>query len=450
MSKTEKSKTEKIKINEFTIVYPNAAGIDVSSKDYVIAVPPDRDKEPIKTFGCFTCDLKLIAMWLLACKIDTVAMESTGVYWKQLFVVLQEHGIEVYLVNSRHVKNVTGKKTDEEDARWIQRLHACGLLSNSFQLKEDIRTLRSLVRQRKKLCDNKSTYVNRMVKSLEEMNIKLNIVLSDITSVSGQKIIAAIVEGERSPEKLIKLVHHKVKAKREDLLKALEGCWREECIFELKQTHELYNFLQEKISECDNIIELQLETIVAKVNKGDITGLREGAKKKNSRKNEFNFNVSNYLSVILGTDASDIYGISDDTALVLFAETGGDLSSFKSADHFTSWAGLAPNNKISGGKIISSHLPKKKHPIKRALLRAANSVYRSNNAFGDYYRRMRARLGPKGAKCAVARKMLIIYYHMVTNKQSFNIELFEQQQKKNNQKRIMFLKKQLAELETAA
>lgn len=450
MVKNKKKKTKKIKINEFSLLHPNAAGIDVSSKDHVVAVPPDRDKEPVRTFGCFSSDLEAIAVWLLSCKIDTVAMESTGIFWKQLFVVLQEHGIEVYLVNAKYVKNVTGKKTDELDAQWIQRLHACGLLSNSFQPKEEIRTLRSLVRQRKTHCDNKTKYVNRMVKTLEEMNIKLNLVLSDITSVSGQKIIAAITKGERSPKKLIQLIHHNVKAPREDILKALEGCWREECVFELQQAHEFYNFIQGKILECDNKIELQLESLAAKANNGDITGLQERAKKKGSRKNEFNFNVDTYLTSILGTDASEIYGISDDTALILYAETGGNLSSFKSADHFASWAGLAPNNRISGGKIISSHLPKKKHPIKRALLRAGNSVYRSDNTLGDYYRKMKSKLGPKGAKCAVARKILVIYYHMVTRKQPFDIKLLEQQQRVNKEKRKEYLKRQLADLEAAA
>lgn len=450
MGKKKTNKTKKTKINEFSILHPNAAGIDVSSKDHVVAVPPGRAKETTRTFGCFTCDLEEIAIWLLSCKIDTVAMESTGIFWKQLFVVLEEHGIEVYLVNSRHVKNVTGKKTDELDAQWIQRLHSCGLLSKSFQPKEEVRTLRSLIRQRKTHCDNKSKYVNRMVKSLEEMNIKLNNVLSDITSVSGQNIIAAIIEGERSPKMLIQLVHHKVKAPREDILKALQGCWRDENIFELQQTYEFYNFIQGKIGECDKKIEPILEAIAAKHNDGDVTDLQKATKKKSSRKNEFSFNVVPYLRTILDTDASEIYGISDDTALILYGETGGDLSSFKSADHFVSWVGLAPNNRISGGKVISSHLPKKKHPIKRALLRAANSVYRSNNALGDYYRKMKGRLGPKGAKCALARKILIIYYHMVTKKQPFDIELLKQQQNVNKVRRLLYLKKQIADLEAAA
>ena len=280
-TKTIKKNTKKkVKVNEFTVLHPNAAAVDVSSKDHVVAVPPDRDKQPVRTFGCFTCDLIEIAHWLKTCKIDTVAMESTGIYWRQLFVVLQEHGFEVYLVNSRHVKNVTGKKTDELDAQWIQRLHACGLLSNSFQPGEEIRTLRSIVRHRKTLSDNKTKYTNGMVKALAEMNIKLNMVLSDITSVSAQKMIAAMVKGERSAPKLAKLADPKVKASEEDILKALEGCWREECLFELTQAYDLYHVIQQKLKECDTKIEQILIQMSAKVNDGDITDLKEAAKKK--------------------------------------------------------------------------------------------------------------------------------------------------------------------------
>ncbi len=271
MSKAKKKKVKKIKIDEFTIIRPNSAGIDISSKDYVVAVPSDRDKEPIRTFGCFTCDLQKIAKWLIKCGIDSVAMESTGIYWKQLFLVLQEHGLEVFLVNSRHVKNITGKKNDEDDAHWIRRLHACGLLSNSFQPAEEIRCLRSLTRQRKRINDNKNIYVCRMVKALEEMNIKLSLVLSDIKSVSGQTIIKAIINGEYRPKELIKQVHHKVKAKRDDILKALEGTWRDEFIFELRLSFESYNFLQEQTWECDNKIEEQMTKIIAKQNQGDIS-----------------------------------------------------------------------------------------------------------------------------------------------------------------------------------
>src|SRR6056297_1044524 len=201
MKKTKKKKKNKSKnLNEFDVINPNAAGIDVSSIDHVVSVPEDRAKRNIRTFGAFTSDLKKIALWLKKCKIETVAMESTGVYWKQLLLVLQEHGLEVFLVNSRHVKNVTGKKTDEDDAHWIMRLHTCGLLTNSFQPPEQVVTLRDLLRQRKKLNKTKTLAVNKMTKALNTMNIKLNIVMSDLTSVSAQKIISAIISGERNPE----------------------------------------------------------------------------------------------------------------------------------------------------------------------------------------------------------------------------------------------------------
>jgi transposase len=451
---TKKTKTEKKSngknLNEFDIINPNAAGIDVSSIDHVVCVPEDRAKRNIRTFGAFTSDLRKIALWLKKCRIETVAMESTGVYWKQLLLVLQEHGLEVFLVNSRHVKNVTGKKTDEDDAHWIMRLHTCGLLTNSFQPPEQVVTLRDLSRQRKKLNKTKSLAVNKMAKALNTMNIKLNIVMSDLTSVSAQKIISAIISGERNPEFLARLAHHKVKATREEIIKALEGIWRDECLFELKQAYEHYHFLQQQTKECDEQIESQIESITAEVNEGDLTGLREESKKKHTRKNELSFSVAPYLKDILQVDVCKIYGFNDETALTMFAETGSDLSDFKSANHFVSWLGLAPNNKISGGKLISSRLPKKAHPAKTALIKAANSLYRSNNAMGDSYRRMRSRLGPKAAKCAIARKLAIVYYHMVTRKQEFNIELFEQNQTAYKRARIKFLEKQLSDLKKVA
>lgn len=446
----KKKKSKKENLNEFNIIRPNSAGIDISSKDYVVSVPKDRGMDNIRTFGAFTCDLQSIALWLLSCKIETVAMESTGIYWKQLFVVLQEHGLEVFLVNSRHVKNVTGKKTDEEDAHWIMRLHTCGLLSNSFQPTEEVRTLRELVRHRKKTNKSKTVAINMMTKALNSMNVKLNMVLSDITSKSGMGIIASINSGERLPEELIKQVHHRVKASREDILKALEGCWREECLFELKQATDHYYFLQGQTLECDKRIEEQLGIIAAKYSAGDITGLKEKSKIKYCRKNDLNFSTAPYLYSILGVDATQIFGISDETALTLFAEIGADLSSFSSANRFTSWIGLAPNNKISGGKIISSRLPKKKHHVKNALIHAANSLYHSKNAMGDSYRRLKSRIGPKAAKCAMARKMAIIYYHMVTKKEAFNIGLYEKQQTMFKNKRIKFLEAQLAELKLIA
>lgn len=451
MSKNKKKgKASKQHLNEFNIINPNAAGIDISSKDNVVSVPGDRAKENIRTFGAFTCDLHKIAEWLISCDIETVAMESTSFYWKELFLVLQEQGLEVFLVNSRHVKNVTGKKTDEEDAHWIMRLHTCGLLTNSFQPPEEVRTIREFIRHRNGLKRQKTIAVNKMTKSLNCMNIKLNMVLSDLTSVSGQNIISAINRGVRNPEELAGLVHHKVKATKEELYKACEGIWRKECLFELKQASDSYAFIQNQISECDSMIEEQLVLIAGKYNEGDITDLQLKATKKHSRKNDFRFDPIPYVKNILGIDPSQIYGFSEETALTLFSEVGADLSCFQTANRFASWVGLAPNNKISGGKIISSRLPKKNHKIKTALIHAANSLYRSDNVFGHYYRRLKSRLGPKAAKCAMARKMAIIYFNMVTKQQEFNPEVFHANQSRFKEKRIKFLEQQLADLKEAA
>lgn len=451
MAKSSKKQRRKQKnLNEFNIINPNAAGIDISSKDNVVCVPQDRAKQNIRTFGAFTCDLQAIARWLIDCGIQTVAMESTSFYWKELFLVLQENGLDVFLVNSRHVKNVTGKKTDEEDAHWIMRLHTCGLLTNSFQPPEEVRTLRELLRHRNSLKKQKTLSVNKMTKSLNSMNIKLNMVLSDLTSASGQNIIHAINSGERDAEKLAQLVHHKVKASKEELTKACEGIWRTECLFELKQASESYHFIQNQITECDLMIEQQLETIAGKYDQGDITDLKLQASKSNYRKNDFRFNPIPYVKKIVGVDASQIFGFSEETALTLFSEVGADLSCFGAANRFASWVGLAPNNKISGGKIISSRLPKKKHKVKIALIHAANSLYRSDNAFGHYYRRLKSKLGPKAAKCAMARKMAIVYYNMVTKQQEFSPELFEENQARFKEKRIKYLKQQLADLQKVA
>ena len=437
-------------MNTFAIINPNAAGIDISSKDNVVSVPKDRAKDNIRTFGAYTCDLHDLAKWLIECKIETVAMESTSFYWKELFLLLQEYGLDVFLVNSRHVKNVTGKKTDEEDAHWIMRLHTCGLLTNSFQPPEEVRTIRELIRHRNGLKKQKTIAVNKMTKSLNSMNIKLNVVLSDLTSVSGQDIISAINKGERDPEQLAKLVHHKVRASQEEITKACEGIWRKECLFELKQASDSYAFIQKQISECDRFIEEQLEEIAGKYNNGDITELKLKANKSHSRKNEFRFDPVPYVKAIMGIDTSRIYGFSEDTVLTLFSEIGPDLSCFGTANRFASWVGLAPNNKISGGKIISSRLPKKNHKVKTALIHAANSLYRSDNVFGHYYRRLKSRIGPKAAKCAMARKMAIIYFNMVTKHQEFDPAVFEENQSRFKEKRIKYLEQQLADLKHAA
>lgn len=269
-----KTKNEKVKrISQLAVINPTAAGIDVSDKEMMVAYPINAEQLEVRAFGCFTRDLHSIAHCLKSNGTTTIAMESTGVYWVPLFLLLQEYGFEVFLVNAKHVKNVTGRKDDESDAEWIQKLHSCGLLSASFQPDNQGRTLRSMVRHRKNLVQTSSTYLNRMQKALELMNIKLHTVISDIDGKTGQLIIEAILNGERSPEILADLRDKRIKASRDEIIKSLEGHWTTEHLFELRQCYRLYCTHKEMIEECENEIEKQLVEQIASKNEGLIPDL---------------------------------------------------------------------------------------------------------------------------------------------------------------------------------
>lgn len=271
MYKTKVKNPKKKNVATFPLVNIDSAGIDISSREMAVAVPSDRDDDPVRFFGSFTCDLHAIARWLQSCEIRTVAMESTGVYWVQLFLILQDYGFEVYLVNSKHVKNVTGRKTDQSDAVWIQKLHSCGLLRNSFQLDNATRTLRAMVRHRKNLIRSGAMYVNRMQKALEQMNIKVHTVISDILGKTGTSIIEAILSGERNAATLAALADRRIKASKEEMIKSLEGDWRDEHLLELRHNRELYCFHQQKIEECDKQIQGHLLEQIAQHNEGDVS-----------------------------------------------------------------------------------------------------------------------------------------------------------------------------------
>jgi len=451
MSKVSLKKQKKKHVATFPLVNIDSAGIDISDKEMMVAVPVDRDEEFVRAFGSFTCELHQIAKWLKSCKISTVAMESTGVYWVQLFLILQDYGFEVYLVNSRYVKNVTGRKTDESDAMWIQKLHSCGLLKNSFQPDNATRTLRALVRHRKSLVKGGSAYVNRMQKSLEQMNIKVHTVISDILGKTGTLIIEAILSGERSAATLAGLADRRIKASKEDMVKSLEGDWRAEHLFELKHSYEIYSYHQTKIEECNQQIEQQLLEQIADKNGGDISFLDANkTATKSGQKNQVSFDLKLYLKSLLGVDPTEIFGISEISTLEIVSETGTDMSKWPSEKHFASWLGLAPNNKISGGKIISSRIMKKKHNAGQAFRMAANSLYRSQNPLGDYYRRIKARQGAGKAVVATARKLAVIYYNMVSKKEGFNPNQLLEYQEKYKQKKIRSLEKRLADLKEAS
>jgi len=406
----------------------------------------------IEAFECYTRDLHRISSTLKLHNIESIAMESTGVYWIPLFLLLQEDGFEVYLVNSKHVKNITGRKDDEGDAEWIQRLHRCGLLSASFQPDNQTRSLRSVVRHRSSLVRTRSTYLNRMQKALELMNIKLHTVISDIDGKTGLDIVNAIISGERNLDKLADLCDPRIKASREEIIKSLEGFWLEEHLFELSQCYKLYEFHNEMIKECDKKIEILLQEIIKSKNNGIMPKLGKLKRKLNYKKS-MTIDVTNYLYELHKVDivsTEGITGISEITALTIYSEIGDNLHRFKDEKHFTSWLGLAPNTKISGGKIISSRVPKKKHSAGQVFRMAALSLCNNKGPLGDYYRRIRSIAGKQKALVALARKLAVIYFRMMTTKEQYNPQSLIDYQEKWRDRKIKNLEKYLNKLKGVA
>jgi len=434
---------------------PHAAGIDIGDTMHCVAINDGHGGHEVKTTSAFTCDLHEIVTYLLLNGVTTVAMESTGVYWLSLYLLIEEAGIEVYLVNAKTVKNVTGRKKDDTDAVWIQKLHTCGLLQKSFQPEAEIRLLRTYVRQRKNVINLSSDVVRRMQKALELMNIKLHTVISDILGKTGMNMINAILKGERDPEFLSTLCDPRIKASQEEIIKSLNGIWREEYLFLLSQAVENYEFYQKQIKSCDQKIEEQLLKQVAIINHGDITNIEQATEekskpKKKGKKNQFNFSASTYLKEIVGVDLTKIPGISDVSALEFLSEVGTDMSKWKSAKHFAAWLNLTPNTKITGGKIISSKLMKKKNKAGQYLRQAASSLKANKSPIGDYYRRMRGKLGGRGAILNTAHKLARIIYTMLKNNTEYSVGLVNDNQEKYKEDKIKKLEKQLARLKQVA
>ena len=449
MEKSRK-KTNVKKITQFEIIRPQVAGIDVSDNaDMMVAYPLNEKEIAVEAFGCYTCDLRRISSRLKEYKIESIAMEATGVYWIPLFLLLQEDGFEVYLVNAKHVKNVTGRKDDEEDAEWIQKLHRCGLLSASFQPDNMTRSLRSMVRHRSTLVQTRSSYLNRMQKALEQMNLKLHTVISDIDGKTGLAIIHAIFEGERNAEKLADLCHPRIKASRADVVKSLEGFWSETHLFELKQCYKAFQFHNDLIADCDREIEKQLLEMIAAQNHGVIPDI-EKLKRKRNYKNQVHVDLTSYLKEINGVNMTEITSISEISALTILSEVGTDMSKWKTEKQFTSWLGLAPNTKISGGKVISSRVPKKKHYAGQAFRMAAMSLRSNKGPLGDFFRRIRYYAGAAKAIVATARKLAEIYYLMMKSKQAFNPAELEKSQKKYKDNQIRYLERKIDKLKNSA
>jgi transposase len=428
------------------LVNPNAAGIDIGDTMHAVAVPQGRDTANVKTFGAMTADLEQIVQWLQKCKVDTVAMESTGIYWKPLFGLLIRSNFEVYLVNSKQIRNVSGRKNDEDDAVWIQKLHSCGLLRTSYLPDDEQESLRSLVRYRRTLINDSNRCVLRMQKALGLMNVKIHTVIRDIVGKTGLAIVEAIINGERIPENFLPFVDRKIRADRDTIVRSLQGNWRSEQIFLLKENYTGYKFYRERLRVCDAEIEEQLrkyqQGIVSQNKSESAVGAR-----KHANKNKPNFATVDYFRSILGVDVMAIYGVSDIIAMEILSETGTDMTKWETAKHFVSWLNLCPNNKISGGKLISSTLMKKRpNTASQAFRNAANAIQRSDNWLGDYYRRMKARSGNKYAMVATANKIATIYYTMVRYKKEFNPLDLKEYQHKYRQAKISYLERKLHDL----
>lgn len=431
------------------IINQNAAGIDIGDMLLSVAVPPGRDDICVKEFGAFTDDLHAIAHWLKQCSIETVAMECTGVYWKNIYTVLIQYGFEVCLVNARHTRNVSGRKTDEKDAQWIQRLHSCGLLNSCFLPDDLTQTVRTLVRQRRSLTQDSTRYILRLQKALEMMNIKLHAVISNITGKTGTAIVEAIIAGERKAENFLPLVRKGVKADKDTLLKSLRANWRSEQLFLLEQSWRMYQFTRQQAELCEKQIELALQNIIAVNNEGVIEPVSLLPESKNKATNKLPFDARACLQKIHGIDVTAIYGISEIAALEILAETGTNLSKWLTENHFVSWLNLCPNNKISGGKLISSQMLKKKpNAASQAFRYAANGLQRSDHWLGDYFRRMKAKGGNKYAIVATARKLAIIYYKMVRFKQPFQPFDNDEYKQKFQRAKIAYLERTLQRLKS--
>jgi len=402
------------------ILNPNAAGMDIGAEEIYVAVPTDRNGQPVQRFGTFTGELCRLSEWLKQCRINTVAMEATGVYWIPVYQILETSGFELCLVNARYFQNVPGRKTDVSDCQWLQRLHAAGLLRGSFRPAQEVCVLRSLTRHRDNLIRLASTHVLHMQKALDQMNVQLHHVLSDITGLSGLAILDAILAGERDPSSLARLRDGRVKATEETMVQALTGDYRHEHLFTLKQSLAGYRQYQKLVRDCDRAIEQHLKQFDAQVDVKTAPLAPPKVRRKKLFNNEPKFDLRSHLYRIFGVDLTAVPGISVLTAHTILAEVGPDISKFRSASAFASWLGLCPHNDISGGKVLSV---KTRHVNNRAALAfrlAANALFRSQSPLGDFFRRMRAKLGAPAAITATAHKLARIVFHMLATREGYD------------------------------
>lgn len=428
---SHKKRKKKIALDQaWPLINPNAAGMDVGSREHWVAVPQGRDEQSVRCFGTCTPDLEELAQWLKKCGITSVAMEATGVYWIPVFQLLERSGFEVLLVNARQAKNVAGRKSDVSDCQWIQRLHTYGLLGASFRPADPYCVVRSYLRYREELMGARSTQTQHMQKALQQMNVQLMQVLSDINGVSGLAIIEAILHGERHPLKLAAMVDRRVKSTQSAIAKALIGDYRAEHLFQLKTAFELYHTYEAKITACDEELARELDKLPDRVD----VKLKPLPVKTNRKPIDENVRRGLYLK--LGVDLTAIEGIGAWVALTTLTEAGPDLSRFKTEKHFTSWLGLCPDNRISGGKVLSCRTRRVVNRLSDALRLAATTLERSQSALGAYYRRMKARLGAAEGVTATAHKLARIIYRMLKHGEEYVRQGMDDYEKKYQARKL--------------
>jgi transposase len=390
-------------INEYT------AAIDIGSRFHVAAVAPDLSTEAVRTFQAFTGDVERMADWFLSLGIKTVAMESTGVYWVPVYEVLETRGLEVIVANARDARSVPGRKTDVNDAQWLQRLHACGLLRASFRPGRDIAALRGYLRVRERLLEYAAAHIQHMQKALTFMNLQLHHVVTDVAGVTGMRIMRAIIHGERDPDVLAAMRDVRVRASAETVRAALIGNYQPEHLFALKQAIQLYDFYQTRVDECD--VEIERVLVNLKADKKEPINPLPARRTKTRQPNAVSFDTRPLLYQITGVDLTQIHGIGPYLALRLISECGTDLSRWPTAKHFTSWLTLSPGSKISGGKVLSARTKKTTNRVAAQLRLAATTVSRTDTALGAFYRRLATRIGKAKAVTATARKIAVLFYN---------------------------------------
>jgi transposase len=426
-------------------VNPHAAGLDIGTEEIWACVPEDRDTLPVRSFGTFTPDLLALADWLVSCRIDTVAMESTGVYWIPVYEILEARGFKVHLVNAHHLKHVPGRKSDSKDCQWIQYLHTCGLLSGSFRPEAEVCALRAYVRHRAMLLEHRAAHIQHMQKALHQMNVQLTQVLADMTGVTGLAIIRAIVAGERDPVHLARFREPQCASSTEDIAKALTGHYQPEHVFALKQALALYDAYTEQVRECDAAIEQQFQAM-RPAGPDALPPLNRANKHRTHNKNAPGYDARGLLYQLTGVDLVAIPGLNANTVQTILSEIGLDVRKWPSTKAFCSWLGLAPHHEISGGKILRRSTLNTHNRAGQAFRLAAQAVSRSHNSFGAFYRRMRARVGPKSAIVATAHKIARIVYHLLSHRMPYRDLPAAEYEQRAREREIAAVRKKAARL----